>query len=168
MIRYHPGVRPLIRDLDRVVPHYRNPISVDPDVVNQLIDRIGVYWPILISARTGEVLHDLGLYEALLSRGETRGPVLEVDDANDEEALVALTAHYAIIQEAWVDPGIEMPNIKDLLATDWGLLGTGYDESIVDRRLAEMQEAIEAGFSEGPPTIQCPSCHATIEIDRVR
>jgi hypothetical protein len=166
VIRYHDSVKPLLLSLAPIRPHYRNPVSVDPDQVNALIDRLGVYWPILVSSRTGEIIHDLGLYEALLSRGETHGPILFVDDDNDEETLAALTAHYAIIREAWLDPGIEVPNLKELAETDWGLLGTGYDDSIFERRLAEMNEIIDG--LETTPTIECPHCHATIEIDRVR
>ena len=168
MIRYHDDARRLLKRLDLIRPHYRNPITEDIDDVNAHIDRVGVYSPILVSKRTGQILAGGGLYEALLSRGETHGPILFTDDETDEEELVILVAQYALITEAWNDPGLEIPILKELAESDWGMVGTGYDHSILERRAQEMEDALEAGFSEGPPTITCPKCHATIEIDRVR
>lgn len=168
MIRVHDSLRPLMSALANITPHYRNPVSYDIDGVNHLIDRVGVCWPIIASARTNEILFDGGMYEALMSRGERFGPVIYLDDANEEEALVILVAHYAFVQEAWLDPGLELPLIKDLMATEWGLVGTGYDDGIFDRRMTELEEAMENGFGEGPPTVTCPGCHRVFEIDRVR
>lgn len=168
MIRYHADAMRLMKPLDSITPHYRNPITEDIDAVNALIDRVGVYAPILVSRRTGQVLAGEGLYEALLSRGEEYGPILFTDDETDEEELVILVAEYAITTEAWNDPGLEIPILKELAASEWGLTGTGYDDSILERRAQELEDALEQGFGEGPPTITCPSCHVTIEIDRVR
>lgn len=166
MLRIHEDLLPLMRPLDTLTPHYRNPISYDVEEVDGLIDRVGIHWPIVVSRRTNEILFDAGLYEALMGRGEVEGPVLYVDDTNEEEALVMMVSFYARIQEAWVDPGLELPLIKDLMETDWGLVGTGYDASIFDRRMAELQEGFDS--HEGAPTVQCPSCKTTFEIDRMR
>ena len=168
MIRYHDDVKRLLRPLDQIRPHHRSPISEDVDAVNILIDRVGVGWPILVSRRTGQVIGNPGLYEALLSRGETEGPILYTDDETDEEELVILISQYAIPREAWIDPSLEIPLLKELMASDWGLEGTGYDEGIFERRQNEIEEAMDAAFGEGVPTIECPKCHTTIEIDRVR
>lgn len=168
MIRYHDDARRLLKRLDLIRPHYRDPISEDVDAVNALIDRVGVYAPILVSRRTNQILAGRGLYEALMSRGETYGPILFTNDETDEEELVILVAEYAITAEAWNDPGLEIPILKELADSDWGLLGTGYDIGILERRASEMEEAMEHAFSEGAPTITCPKCRTTIEIDRVR
>jgi hypothetical protein len=168
VIRYHEDVRHLLKRLDLIRPHYRDPLDADVDEINVLIDRVGVGWPIIVSRRTGQILGNRGLYEALLSRGETHGPVLFTDDETDEEELVLLVSQYATIREAWLDPGLEIPILKELMQSDWGLAGTGYDTSIFDRRQAEIEDAMAEGFSEGAPTIECPKCHTTIEIDRVR
>lgn len=168
MIRWHEGIQDLMRPLASIRPHWRDPLTEDVDVINERIDRIGVFAPILASKRTGEILAGRGLYEALLSRGCVMGPVLEVDDETDEEALVVLVSSYAIVQEAWLDPGLEIPLLKDLVESKLGLIGTGYDNGIFERREAQLEEEMSEAFGEGPPTIECPSCHATIEIDRMR
>lgn len=168
MIRYHDDARRLLKRLDLIRPHYRNPITEDIDEVNAHIDRVGVYAPILVSKRTGQILAGSGLYEALLSRGETHGPVVFTNDETDEEELVILVGQYALLTEAWNDPGLEMPVLKELYESEWGMRGTGYDSSIIERRAQEMEDALETMLGEGPPTITCPKCHATIEIDRMR
>jgi hypothetical protein len=168
MIRYHDDARRLLKRLDLIRPHYRNPITEDIDAINELIDRVGIYAPILVSRRTSQILAGPGLYEALLSRGETYGPILFTDDETDEEELVILVAEYAITTEAWNDPGLEIPILKELYESDWGMRGTGYDDSIIERRAQELQDALETTFGEGPPTVTCPSCKKTFEIDRVR
>ena len=167
MIRYHDDARRLLKRLDLIRPHYRNPITEDIDDVNAHIDRVGIYAPILVSRRTGQILAGGGLYEALLSRGVAMAPVMEADDEDDEEALVMLISSYAIVQEAWLDPGLEMPLLKELAESKLGLFGTGYDETIFARREMEMEDEM-ARNGEGVPTITCPSCHALIEIDRMR
>ena len=168
VIRYHEDARLLLKRLDLIRPHYRNPISQDVDAINALIDRVGVGWPILVSRRTGQILGNAGLYEALLSRGEVHGPILFTDDTTDEEELVILVSQYALTSEAWIDPGLEIPILKELMTSEWALEGTGYDVGIFERRAQEFEDAMAEGFSEGAPTITCPKCHATIEIDRMR
>lgn len=168
MIRYHTGTVELMRRLDSIHPHQMNPLSEDVEEIDRTIDRVGVFLPIVVSSRTGDILAGEGLYNALLARGETEGPILLADDESEEEALVMLLASYAHIQAAWVDPGLEVPVLKTLMETEWGLVGTGYDEGIFDRRMAELQELSEGIMGEGPPTIQCPNCHTTIEIDRMK
>ena len=168
MIRWHADVVALLKPLSEIRPHYRDPLTEDIDAVNAQIDRIGVCRPILASRRTGQIVGNRGLYEALLSRGETQGPVIYTDDANDEEELFLLVSLYAITAEAFNDPSLEVPILKELAESDWGLLGTGYDISIFERRAQELEEAMENAFGEGPPVIRCPECNHEFEIDRVR
>lgn len=163
MIAFHQHAETLLHPLDDITPHIRNPVNDDVEEIIAHVQRVGVYNPIVVSRRTKEILGNYGLYEALLALGETHGPVLWVDDDNEEEAVVIMLGLYAIPAMAWIDPGLEIPLLKELLETERGLIGTGFPEEILANRLAELEED-SMGF-EGAALIQCPNCHHRFESD---
>jgi ParB-like chromosome segregation protein Spo0J len=165
MIRFGGDLDDLMVDVSKLRPHPANPNNGDVDEIRASLRAIGCYRPIYASTSTGHIVGGHHLYEALLSEGHQRVPVLWRDYTPEEE-LRALAADNAIARRARMDPGLELDLLEALHGTETGLVGTGYeDEDLTFLRGDVHDPFVPGGFGieDEPVGIQhtCPNCAHT-------
>lgn len=150
-VRIPAMLEPLLRDITTVSQHPRNPNNGDVDAITESMLTVGYTAPIVVQAATGYIVAGNHRYAAMLGLGATQIPVIEVD-WDDETTLRHLLGDNATAALGRRDEADLLGLLRELAATDEGLVGTGY--SVDD--MAGLLRAItphEGMFAHLTPTI---------------
>lgn len=133
---YEPRV-----DVDRLVPHPRNPRRGNVGKIEKLIRDNGFAGAVLAQRSTGFVLAGNHTREAAIRAGLKQVPVLWYD-VDDDEALRMLLGDNAGSDDAYYEDPDLASILSELEASDRGLEGTGFTtaglEALLDRLGAEV------------------------------
>ncbi len=125
-----------------LVPHPRNPRQGDVGAIHESIARNGFYGALVVQRSTGHILAGNHRYMAAKQAGATELPVTYVD-VDDDTALRILLADNRTSDLATNDPAVLSDLLKDILATQGSLEGTGYDGDALDELLADLAPSDE-------------------------
>lgn len=167
MITFHEGLTTLMEPIGAVQQHPDNPNNGDIDAIAESMQINGVYAPVFAQRSTGYILAGNHRYQALLSLGQHRIPVVWLD-VNDQQALKIMLADNRTSELAEMDLGALGELLEGLNADDpnLGLLGTGYDEAYLTRlreinndplTLVLPDDGEEAAEGQSR-AITCPNC----------
>lgn len=162
----HETLTKLTVPVDGLKPYHRNPRQGDIGAIVSSLEHHGQYRPIVVNARTQEVLAGNHTLAAARELGWTEIAATFVDVDDDQAARIVLVdnrandlAHY---------DGETLTDILKELATEteYRLEGTGFTGDDLDDLLAELQEPLDAtppgskGQGKGGMnwTLTCPAC----------
>jgi len=148
-VRYAKGLDSLMVEAEVLSPHPRNPNNGDTEEIVASILSVGCYRPIYANLDTGRIVGGHHVYEALLSLGETRVPVVWGTYSAEDEMRV-LVADNGIARRARMDPALELELLTELHGTDRGLVGVGSDEYDLARLKAELEDPFHPGVYTAP------------------
>jgi len=164
-----PELEALLTDATKVVPHPDNPNNGETEKIVESMVLDGVYRPIYASRATGHIVAGHHVYEAMLSEGLDRVPVLWLD-IDAEEELRILAKDNMIARLAWMDPALEMELVKKIANTEQGLPGTGYDDEWLVKAITASHVPYTPDTSSALDSVEftCTACgHVnTVEVDR--
>jgi DNA modification methylase len=122
--------------VDAIRTHPKNPRRGDVDVIATSIAKNGFYGAVVVQRSTGYILAGNHRFLAAKKAGLTEVPVLFVD-VDDKTARRILLADNRTSDIATYDDGALAALLKELRA-EQDLLGSGYDDSDVDKLLKEL------------------------------
>lgn len=128
-VAYHPALKPLLEPITKITPHPENPNNGDEEAIAGSIEVNGMYRPVEAQLSTGYILAGNTTYAACLDLGAELIPILWLD-VDDETALRILLGDNQLARLARIDQGLLQPQLDALLATELGLLGTGFTEPV--------------------------------------
>lgn len=106
--------------------HPQNANNGDVEAIAQSIARNGVYAPMVVQRSTGFIVKGNHTWAALLSMGLHVGPFI-VLDLTDDEAKRIMVADNRTARLGRDDEGLLYELLQEIMATDAGLEGSGYD-----------------------------------------
>ena len=162
-VMLHGTLESMLQDADTLKPHPRNARAQDSEVIRDSILRNGVYRPLYVQKSTRYILAGNHTYEALLSLGLEKVPVLEVD-VDDDTALRIMLADNRIPDLGRYDDGLLADVLAELAELGpEGLLGTGYAlsdvETIIDTLNANTPAPWADVDTDEETDYKCPKCH---------
>jgi len=130
-------------------PHHRNVNQGDFGAIAESIESNGFFGTLVANRRTGRILVGNHRYHVAKAQGFAEVPVAWVDVSDEEELRILLadnrTARLGSDNEAAL---AEL--LSELIATDVGLIGTGFDGDDLDRLIADLADAAPgAGDGDG-------------------
>lgn len=157
----HGELPRMLVDADTLKPHPRNARAQDSDVIRESILRNGVYRPLYVQKSSGYILAGNHTYEALLSLGQSRVPVLELD-VDDDTALRIMLADNRIPDLGRYDDGLLADILSQLAESPDELVGTGYALSDVETIIDTLNANTPAPWAEVDTDeemdYKCPRC----------
>lgn len=117
--------------IDGLVPYGKNPRRANLDVIVDSLRRHGQYRPIVVRARTYEVLAGNHTLAAAKELGWTDIAATFVDVSDDEAARIVLIDNRANDLGGY-DNALLLDLLGELADTEAKLLGTGYDDGDLD------------------------------------
>lgn len=147
MIRFHPSLEPMMEPVDAVRQWPDNPNNGDLEAITESIEVNGVYAPVVAQRSTGFILAGNHRYHAMVGLGATTVPVLWLDVDDAQARRIALVDNRAG-QLAWMDNSLLVEHLDELVGTDLGLVGTGYDESWLTDMHSSLSTALGEDFIE--------------------
>lgn len=167
MIRFHPSLEPLMEPVEAVSQWPDNPNNGDLEAITESIQVNGVYTPVVAQRSTGHILAGNHRYHAMVALGATTVPVLWLDVDDEAARRIALVDNRSG-QLAWMDNALLVEHLDDLVGTEDGLIGTGYDPGWLEEMHASLAQPLGEDFIEddgsGPQAPQraggftCPRC----------
>lgn len=160
----HETLQKLAVPVDGLKPYHRNPRQGDIGAIVTSLQHHGQYRPIVVNARTHEVLAGNHTLAAARELGWTEIAATFVDVDDDQAARIVLIDNRAN-DLAHYDGDALSSLLKDLAAEEQGLAGTGFDGDDLDDILRELEEPLDA--NPGDPsgnaggmnwTLTCPEC----------
>lgn len=131
--------------VDVLTPYRRNPRRGNVEAIKESLAEHGQYRPILVNARTDEVLAGNHTLQAAKELGWTEIAVSYVDVDEEQAARIVL------VDNRTNDlAGYDSEALADLLSELPELSGTGYNQDDLDALLAELGRT-EHGVDEPPP-----------------
>lgn len=131
-----PGLSALVVPIDEVRPHPRNRRHGDVGLISTLLDRFGLYAPIVVQRSTGYVLAGNHRWRAAKALGWTEIAVsyLDVDDVEARQILLADNRSADLA--TWDRAGLadELRELADLDALE----GTGWDGDDLDELIGDV------------------------------
>lgn len=135
-------------DLSTLRPDPDNANEGDVDSVIESIEVNGYINPMIARADNGMIVAGHTRYAALMELGETRGPVLFMD-TDENGALRYQVGDNQTARRARLNPTLQLEILKRLQHTDDGLLGTGYDEILMQDLMLQKERDAEQEFYSG-------------------
>lgn len=127
-IRWHPGVQPLLVDIDTVHQLPGNPRNGDIETLMESIRVNGFYTAVTVDTDTRHILAGNHRYAALLGLGATQIPVIWAKTYSTAEGNRIAVADNRLSDLARNDPALLAAILTDLNDTEIGLIGTGFTE----------------------------------------
>lgn len=142
--------------------HPRNVNQGDIGAIHTSIDDNGFYGACVVQKSTGAILAGNHRYQAAVVAKLPAVPVIWVD-IDDDAALRILLADNRTTRLGGDDPNALAELLKELVGTERGLEGTGYDGDALDSLLADLEgKKSPEQFAEYDETINtehtCPKC----------
>lgn len=146
--------------IDSLKPYPGNPRRGNVSVIRESLRLNGQYRPVVVRAKTREVLAGNHTLQAAVEEGWTEIWATVIDcDASTARRIVLVD------NRANDTAGYDNAELGKLLGElNWNLDGTGYDQETVERLLADANTT--AGDPQDPPepatgrTVECPDCGA--------
>lgn len=148
--------------VDELTPSDNNPNRGDVDAIASSIDTNAFYGAVIAQEGTGRIIVGHHRWRAAQAAGLTHIPVIYVD-VDDRTADRIMLADNRTAEIADTDREL-LNDILREIATDAGtLVGTGYDDSLIDGLLGNFQPGTAAaqGKLDLTKTMTCPECHHT-------
>lgn len=159
-VTLHGDLADMLVDADTLSPHPRNARAQDIDAIVESIIANGVYRPLYVQRSTHYILAGNHTYQALLSLGLDRVPVLFID-VDDATALRIMLADNRIPDTGRYDDGLLVDILADLAEND-SLLGSGYVSTDVDALLESIRANEPSPFVDVDVDermdYRCPRC----------
>lgn len=131
--------------IDAVKPHPDNPHKGDLPVIRESIENNGFYGSVIVQKSTGFILAGNHRYLAALETGAKEIPVTWIDVEDDQAARIMLADNRTSDLGSYDDEILS--NLLESLKESTGtLLGTGYDDGVLDELLnsfGQNQEGID-------------------------
>lgn len=137
-VRFAPSLEPLLVPLSSVRQHPTNPNNGDIDELIASIKVSGFVTAITVDEETGYILAGNHRYQALHALGATEIPVIYARFDPDKGAERFMVGDNQIARLAVMDNDMLLEHLKDLQATEIGLIASGFDD---DRFMRLMEEA---------------------------
>lgn len=119
-----------------------NPHSGDVDAIAESIEQNGVFQPIIVQASTRHIISGNHTWAAMVRRGMTEVPIIELPVDNAEAKRIGLAANRTAAL-GWDDEAMVADILQQLHGTDAGLAGTAYSfqdltrlQQVLDQPLA--------------------------------
>jgi ParB-like chromosome segregation protein Spo0J len=126
--------------IDSVTEHPANARRGDVEIIEESLNLLGQYVPIVVQRSTGYIIKGNHTHRAARRRGfpTIKAIMLDVDD---EQAQRVMLMDNAASDRGEYDMAQLIRNLQDIQAnTDLGLLGTGYDEDALMNMLADSMQ----------------------------
>ncbi len=171
-------------ELSKVVPEFQNPKNHDIGAIIVSIRRFGFVAPLIVNSATGRLLAGHGRTEALRAmwnegedppvnivqtkEGEWKVPTIEVEIADESEALAYLVADNRLTELGGWDESILIDVMKDLAQCGEDLFqATGWDEDDLSAALKNLEGGEPPKKKEPDPLAGprlCPYCGEEIDL----
>lgn len=161
-IYFHEASIPHLVDIDTIRPDPSNENSGDIDAVQESITTNGFYGAVLAD-QDGVLIAGHTRYDALLSLGAEQIPVLHIDVQDDAQRTRIRIADNRTTRLGRDDPALMEKTLTELLSTDLGLQGTGYQADDLEYLRASLDEPLtfdEEEFAKQNTghVCECPEC----------
>lgn len=153
-----PELKIVYRNVDALTPYGKNARTHSPAQLEALAQAITLYgWttPILINA-DGEILAGHGRVEAARKLGMDTVPTISVDHLTRKQQRAFIIAENKLHERSTWDKAALVAELKDLKSLGMDLNDTGFDVPNIEDLLAtdfEKQAALKAG-----KVLKCPHC----------
>lgn len=153
MVNFVEDVRDKLVPIEQVKQHPDNPNNGDVEKLIESIQVNGFYTTITADRQTGYILAGNHRYQALHALGATQIPVVWVDK-DRHGTLRILVGDNATGQLAEVDRSGQAEILRELMESNLGIAGTGFDPDSYQRLLEQLlldQQPIPTadGFGQG-------------------
>lgn len=159
---FHETSIPHLVDIDHIRPDPNNENSGDVDAVIESIATNGFYGAVLAD-QDGMLIAGHTRYDALLALGAQQIPALYIDVTDDAQRTRIRIADNRTTRLGRDDPALMEKTLTELLVTDLGLTGTGYQENDLDYLRASLDEPLKFDDEEfakqrSGHVCECPEC----------
>jgi len=149
--------------LDEIQPHPENYNHGDAGAISLSLKHHGQYRAIVVSEATGNILAGNHTYMAAKMNGETEMLAHLIPGLSAEDEIRIMVADNQYARLAYVDSEKLVDLLKELEASDVGLVATGYDGDALDELLADLDTSEFLPVGETPRLDQlqqvlCPNC----------
>jgi len=150
-----------------VVEHPRNPNDGDAGAISLSLDHNGQYRAIVVSTATDRILAGNHTWLAGKMNGEDEMYMHLIDGLTEEDEMRIMLADNQYARLATPDAGLLVELLEELVATDVGLVATGYDGDRLDEMIADLDTSMFLPDSDGQGQldtvagdtwIECPEC----------
>lgn len=158
---FHESSKPYLVNIDSVHPNPRNENGNDTDAIVESITTSGFYGAV-IADQDGQLIAGHGRYAALQELGATEIPALFLD-ITDEQATRIRLADNRTTRLGRDDPALMLRTLEELITTDLGLIGTGFDDQALEL-LQSIDEPLQfdddTGYAKqrSGHVCKCPVC----------
>lgn len=166
MIHFHESSIPFLVGIDKVHPNPRNENGNDTDAIVESIATNGFYGAV-IADQDGMLIAGHGRYAALVQLGADQIPVLFIE-ASPEQASRIRIADNRTTRLGRDDPALILETLEELLASDVGLVGSGYRDEDLEFLRDSLEDPLEFDEEEfakqrSRGSFECPKCGWTPE-----
>lgn len=172
MVYFHPGLKDLLVPIDSVRQLEGNYRMGDVDVIAESMMTNGVYTPVVADRATGQILAGNHRYMALMQLGAEQIPVVYLDaDAQLARRVAVVDNRSADL--ARNDDALLAAMLRDILAEDASLMGTGWDvgDLVELEKSLEPDDSLFGAFNHDPGTdllfgvtVECPDEQTQIDL----
>lgn len=142
MVQYQEDLSPLMQPIDSITQHPQNYNNGDVEEIMALIERIGMYRPIVVNRETREIIAGNHTWMACKQLHADVIPVVWFD-GDDRDELLAMIGDNGTAAKARPDEALLLDLLRDLEAnTEAGLYGVGYDS----RDIARMERLVDTAL----------------------
>lgn len=139
MVQYQDDLSPLMQPIDSISQNPRNYNNGDVEEIMALIERVGMYRPIIVERESREIIAGNHTWMACKQLHAEVIPVIWFD-GEDTEQMLAMIGDNGTAAKARPDEALLLDLLRDLETnTAEGLLGVGYDS----RDLARMERLLD-------------------------
>jgi ParB family chromosome partitioning protein len=160
-VYFHEASQPHLVDISTVRPDPKNENNGDEDAVVDSILTNGFYGAV-IADQDGMLIAGHTRYNALLSLNSEVIPVLRVNVISEEQRTRIRVGDNRTTRLGHDDPALMLKTLEELLETDLGLAGTGYEDHDLEalRLRLEPLEFEEEEFAKqrSGHVCECPRC----------
>lgn len=132
----------VLEPLDQLRQHPDNPNNGDVDALEESIEVNGFYSPIVVQRSTRYILAGNHRYLAAMRLHAREIPTIWLD-VDDDSARRIMLADNQITRRGHDDEAMLANMLQDVYATDLGLSGTGYDNRMMAKLLADLNEPVD-------------------------
>lgn len=138
---FHEASLPHLVDISTIRPDPNNENSGDLDAVMESIATNGFYG-VVLADQDGVLIAGHTRYDALLAFEATQIPVLYIDVQDDAQRTRIRVADNRTTRLGRDDPALMLRTLEDLMGTEVGLTGTGYQDQDLEYLRASLEEPL--------------------------
>ena len=158
-----------ILDIDEIKPYEKNAKKHDEEQVQQIVNSIkafGMNDPIGVWGKDNICVEGHGRLLALKQMGETKVPVIHLDNLTDEQRKAYALAHNKLTMNTGFDFSTlesELDNLSDYFdMADFGFFENSDSDVDIDGLFVEHESKPK---TEEPKQIQCPHCGEWFDLE---